>query len=87
MYLLKSFTLADNNHTVTFDLFNKDGEPILIESALESDGSRVVRAYDGKEDILERLWRLDVLCDGEVEVRGLIRDLQQCLIEHLYGSK
>ena len=87
MYLIKSFTLGNSNHICTFDLFVKDGEPILIEEALDSDGRRVVRAYDGKEDIFERLWTLDLLCDGEIEVRPLIRDLKQCLIDHLYGGQ
>ena len=86
MYLIKSVTLEDNSNTVNFDLFNKDNEPILVESAL-SNGSRTVRAYDGKEQILERLWVLDLLCDGEVEVRGVIRDIRQSLIDHLYGGK
>ena len=87
MYLIKSYTLKNSVHTVTFNLFVKDREPILIEEALESNGSRVGRAYVDKEEILERLWRLDLLCDGEVEVRGFIRDIKQCLIDHLYGSK
>ena len=86
MYLIKSISLKGNSHTVMFDLFVKDREPILIEEALES-GSRVVNAYAGKEEILERLWRLDLLCDGITEVRPLIRDLKQCLLDHLYGSK
>lgn len=84
MYLIKSTTLEGNSHTVTFDLFVKEDELILVESALEPNGSRVVRAYDGKEEIFERLWTLDLLCDGEVEVRGVIRDIKQCLIDHLY---
>ena len=89
MYLAKTFTLEDSNlHTVlTFNLFIKEGKPILVESALESNGSRVDNTYDGKEDILERLWKLDLLCDGEIEVRGVIRDLRQCLIDHLYGHE
>lgn len=87
MYLIKSATLEDKNSHLTFDLFVKDDELILIEEALEVNGTRVVRAYDGKEEILERLWKLDLLCDGEIEVRGLIRDIRQCLIDHLYGSK
>lgn len=84
MYLIKSFTLGNSNHTITFDLFNRDGEPILIEEALASDGSRVVHAYDGKEEILERLWTLDLLCDGVTEVRGVIRNLRQCLVDPLW---
>ena len=83
MYLIKSFTLENSNAVVTFDLFDKDGEPILIESAL-SNGARVVRAYVGKEEIFERLWTLDLLCDGITEVRGIIREIRQCLIDHLY---
>ena len=86
MYLIKSVTLEGNSHTVIFDLYTKDGEPILVEEALESNGSRVGRAYVGKEEIFERLWRLDLLCDGEVEVRGLIHDIKQCLIDYLYGE-
>ena len=87
MYLIKSCSLKDNSHTINFDLFNKDGEPILVESALEADGSRVVHGYDSKEDILERLWTLDLLCDGEVEVRGIIREIKESLLDHLYGGK
>lgn len=88
MYLIKSFTLGNSTNTVlNFDLFVREKEPILVESALASDGTRVVRAYDGKEEIFERLWTLDLLCDGVTEVRGIIRSLKQCLIDHLYGGK
>ena len=85
MYLIKSYTLENSNAVVTFDLFVKEEEPILVESALESDGTRAVKAYDGKEDILERLWTLDLLCDGITEVRGIIREVRQCLIDYLYA--
>lgn len=84
MYLIKSCTLADNSTVLNFDLFVKEGAPILIEEALDYDGSRVVNVYDGKEDILDRLWKLDLLCDGTTEVRGVIRDIKQCLLDHLY---
>ena len=84
MYLLKSSTLEDNNYTVTFNLFIKEGKPILVESALESNGSRVDNTYDGKEDILEHLWKLDLLCDGAIEVRGIIREIKECLLDYLY---
>ena len=84
MYLIKSFTLGNNSHTINFDLFVKDREPILIEEALESNGARTINAYVGKEDILERLWNLDLLCDSEAEVRPVIRDIRQCLIDYLY---
>ena len=84
MYLIKSLTLTNSTNTVlNFDLFVKDSEPILVEEALGPD-SRVVHAYDGKKDILERLWILDLLCDGEVEVRPLIREIKQCLLDYLY---
>ena len=85
MYLIKSFTLEGNHTVVNFDLFNKDDSPILVESVLSSDGTRAVKAYDGKEEILERLWLLDLLCDGVTEVRGVIRDIRQCLIDYLYS--
>ena len=87
MYLIKSFTLENSNcTTVTFDLFDKDGEPILIESALESDGSRGVRAYDGYDDVDERLWVLDLTCDGTAKVDHAIHVLQM-FVEEFYGSK
>ena len=86
MYLIKSFTLEDSNHTCTFDLFDKEGEPILIESALEADGTRVVRAYDGYEDVDERLWKLDLLCDGTPKVDRAIHILQM-FVKEFYGSK
>ena len=84
MYLLKSSTLEDNNYTVTFNLFIKEGKPILVESVL-SNGSKADSTYAGKEDILERLWRLDLLCDGEIKVRGIIHDIRQYLIDYLYA--
>ena len=87
MYLIKSFSLEDSNCEVTFDLFNKDRAPILVESVLGSDGTRAVKAYDGKEEILERLWILDLMCDGDTKVRGIIQDIKQCLLDHLYGGK
>ena len=86
MYLIKSFTLENSNHTtVTFDLFDKDGEPILIESALEADGSRGVRAYDGYMDVSERLFVLDLMCDGTPEVDHAIHVLQM-FVKEFYGS-
>ena len=88
MYLIKSYTLENSVHTIcTFDLFDKDGAPILIESALVPNGTRAVKAYDGFEEISERLWTLDLLCDGVMEVRGIIHDLHECLVENFYGSK
>ena len=86
MYLIKSFTLEDSNTVVTFDLFDKEGEPILIESALEADGTRAVRAYDGYEDVDERLWELDLLCDGDPKVDRAIHVLQM-FVKEFYGSK
>ena len=87
MYLIKSFTLEDINHTiVTFDLFDKDGEPIIIESALDSDGTRVVRAYDGYDDVTEHLWKLDLLCDGTPKADRAIHILQM-FVKEFYGSK
>ena len=87
MYLIKSVTLENSNHTtVTFDLFDKEGEPILIESALESDGSRGVCAYDGYDDVDERLFILDLMCDGTPEVDHVIHVLQM-FVEEFYGSK
>lgn len=87
MYLIKSFTLENSNHTtVTFDLFDKDGEPILIESALESDGSRGVRAYDGYLDVSERLFILDLMCDGTAKADHAIHILQM-FVKEFYGSK
>ena len=86
MYLIKSFTLEGSVHTITFDLFNKDGEPILIESALDSDGTRVVRAYDGYDDVTERLWVLDLLCDGTPKADRAIHVLQM-FVKEFYGSK
>ena len=86
MYLIKSFTLENSNHTIcTFDLFDKDGEPILIESALDSN-DRVVRAYDGYEDVDERLWVLDLLCDGTAKADRAIHILQM-FVKEFYGSK
>ena len=87
MYLLKSFTLEDNNYrtVVTFDLFIKEGEPILMESALESNGSSAVRTYYGYEDIFDRLWTLSLMSDHKV--RRVINALRQCLIDERYGSK
>ena len=86
MYLIKSFTLEDSNHTITFDLFDKDGEPILIESALESDGTRGVYAYDGYLDVSERLFILDLMCDGTAEADRAIHVLQM-FVKEFYGSK
>ena len=86
MYLIKSFTLEDSNYTCTFDLFDKEGAPILIESALDSDGTRAVRAYDGYEDVDERLWELDLLCDGDLKVDRAIHILQM-FVKEFYGSK
>ena len=85
MYLAKSITLEDSNHTVTFNLFIKEGKPILVESALESNGSRADNTYDGKEEILERLWKMDLLCNGVIEVRRVIREIKECLIDYLYS--
>ena len=86
MYLIKSFTLEDSNHTIcTFDLFDKEGAPILIESALDSDGTRVVRAYDGYDDVTERLWVLDLLCDGTPKADRAIHILQM-FVKEFYGS-
>ena len=78
MYLIKSFTLENSNCTVTFDLFNKDGKAILVESALESNGSRTVRSYDGYEDVSKHLWELAAMCDDYQvtrQIRGLINSL------------
>lgn len=87
MYLIKSFTLEDSNHTiVTFDLFDKDGAPILIESALDSDSTRVVRAYDGYDDVSERLFVLDLMCDGAPKADRAIHILQM-FVKEFYGSK
>lgn len=87
MYLIKSVTLENNlRTTVTFDLFDKDGEPILIESALESDGSRGVKAYDGYEDVSERLFILDLTCDGTSKVDHAIHVLQM-FVEEFYGGR
>lgn len=86
MYLIKSFTLEDSNHTITFDLFDKEGEPILIESALDSDGTRVVRAYDGYDGVSERLFVLDLLCDGTPKADRAIHILQ-LFVKEFYGSK
>ena len=86
MYLIKSFTLEDSNTVVTFDLFDKEGEPILIESALESDGTRGVHAYDGCDDVTERLFVLDLLCDGDPKADRAIHILQM-FVKEFYGSK
>ena len=87
MYLIKSYTLENSVHTIcTFDLFDKEGEPILIESALEADGTRVVRAYDGYDDVTERLWVLDLMCDGTPKVDRAIHILQM-FVKEFYGSK
>lgn len=86
MYLIKSFTLENSNHTITFDLFDKEGEPILIESALDSDGTRGVRAYDGYDDVDERLWVLDLMSDGDLKVDHAIHILQM-FVKEFYGSK
>ena len=88
MYLLKSFTLEDSNcRTIcSFDLFIKEGEPILVESALEPSGARAVRTSDGFEEISERLWTLSTMCSGDTKVRRVIRDLHKCLIDYRYGS-
>ena len=87
MYLIKSFTLENSNHTIcTFDLFDKEGEPILIESALEADGTRAVRAYDGYLDVSERLFILDLMADGTDKVDHAIHVLQMC-VKEFYGSK
>lgn len=85
MYLAKSITLENSNHTVTFNLFIKEGKPILVESALEPNGSRADNTYDGKEEILERLWKMDLLCNGVIEVRRVIREIKECLIDYLYS--
>lgn len=89
MYLLKSFTLEDINCCTicSFDLFIKEGAPILVESALELNGSRGIHAYDGFEEISERLWTLSTMCSGDTKVRRVIRDLHKCLIDYRYGSK
>lgn len=83
MYLIKSFTLEDSySHTIcTLDLFDKDGEPILIESA-ESNGSRAVHALDGYEDVTERLWILDLMGEGDEAIHSL-----QMFVKEFYGSK
>ena len=86
MYLIKSFTLNNNCEVVTFDLFDKDGEPVLIESALEPSGSRAVKAHDGYEEVDERLWELDLLCDGDPKVDRAIHVLQM-FVKEFYGSK
>ena len=87
MYLIKSFTLENNLHSIcTFDLFDKEGEPILIESALESDGTRGVHAYDGYADVSNRLWILDLMSDGTPKVDHVIHVLQM-FVEEFYGSK
>lgn len=86
MYLIKSLTLEDSNHTCTFDLFDKEGAPILIESALDSDGTRAVRAYDGYDDVTERLFVLDLLCDGTPKADRAIHILQ-LFVKEFYGSK
>ena len=87
MYLIKSVSLENFNHTtVTFDLFDKEGEPILIESALEADGSRGVYAYDGYEDVSERLFILDLMCDGTAKVDHAIHVLQM-FVKEFYGGR
>lgn len=86
MYLIKSFTLCNNSTTCTFDLFDKEGEPILIESALDSNGSRAVHAYDGYDDVTERLWVLDLMCDGTPKVDRAIHILQ-LFVKEFYGSR
>ena len=86
MYLLKSFTLEDSNYVVTFDLFVKEKEPILVESALESNGSRAVRTANGYEEVSERLWTLAVMCKGDAKVKRVIRNLRQCIVDARYGS-
>ena len=87
MYLIKSCTLENSNHTIcTFDLFDKDDEPILIESALNSNGSRAVHAYDGFDDVSERLWALDLMCDGTPKVDRAVHILQM-FVKEFYGSK
>ena len=85
MYLFKSLTLENSNCTVTFDLFNKDGKAILVESALESNGSRAVRSYDGYEDVSKHLWELAVMC-GASEVRQ-IRNLINSLVDEFCDYK
>ena len=87
MYLIKSVTLEDNSHVIcSFDLFDKNGEPVLIESALEPSGSRAVKAHDGYEEVDERLWELDLLCDGDPKVDRAIHILQM-FVKEFYGSK
>ena len=86
MYLIKSFTLTNNCVVVTFDLFDKDGEPVLIESALEASGSRTIKAHDGYEEVDERLWELDLLCDGDPKVDRAIHILQM-FVKEFYGSR
>ena len=86
MYLIKSFTLENSVHTITFDLFDKEGAPILIESALDSNGTRVVRAYDGYDDVDERLFVLDLMCDGTPKADRAIHILQM-FVKEFYGSK
>lgn len=88
MYLAKSFTLEDNNcaSVVTFDLFIKEGNPILMESAL-SNGSRGTHTSYGYEEIFERLWVLSTMCSGDTKVRRVIHNLRNCLLDERYGSK
>ena len=86
MYLIKSYTLEGNNTVATFDLFDKEGAPILIESALEPSGSRAVKAHDGYEEVDERLWELDLLCEGTPKVDRAIHILQM-FVKEFYGSR
>ena len=87
MYLFKSLTFEDSNRNIvcSFDLFIKEGEPILIESAL-LNGSSVVCTHDGYEDIFDRLWSLAVMSEGDAKVKRQIWNLRQCLIDYLYGE-
>lgn len=88
MYLVKTFTFKDNNHTIcTFDLFSKEGAPILIESVLESDGSRAVHTYDGYDEVSERLWVLDLTCDGTPKADRAIHALQHLIEDPTWFSK
>ena len=87
MYLVKTFTFKDNNYTMCTDLFSKEGTPILIESVLESDGSRAVHTYDGYEDVSEHLWKLDLICDGTPKADEAIHALQHLIEDPIWFSK
>ena len=89
MYLLKSFTLEDSNlsTTCTFNLFIKEGKPILVESVLESNGSKAVNTSAGYEEVSERLWTFINMCNDAPKVAKAFYDFQRLIVEERYGSK